>query len=290
MPARVAARVSSTAPAIDPWSVRPIAGIPSSAARATSGSIRHAPSRMEYSLWTWRWTYGWPLGTDVHPTDRRRRSRRASKDAERPLADLELGTDPRAGRQDQLVQDPLVAGVGRVPPEGVGVVHVDDQRHVGVPLAKAGIAPQRPGANHVEPCQHRPQLGLDPVHVRGLSALVPAEEDDVPEHGQSESCEPLRRRRASTAAPATAAAAPPTSGIRLRCGRTASTMRSLTGFRARRPTTLRATRLPTTYDAYPTAAFRCLSEITPALYSTASDEIPHSGDSCRPQNGRSLRT
>src|SRR5262249_34656338 len=36
----------------------PTAGIPSWAARSTNGPIRHAPSRIEYSLWTWRWTYG----------------------------------------------------------------------------------------------------------------------------------------------------------------------------------------------------------------------------------------
>ncbi len=32
------------------------AGISSSAARAASAGIRHAPSRIEYSLWTCRWT------------------------------------------------------------------------------------------------------------------------------------------------------------------------------------------------------------------------------------------
>src|SRR5687767_13091250 len=29
-----------------------------SAARAASSGIRHAPSRIEYSEWTWRWTNG----------------------------------------------------------------------------------------------------------------------------------------------------------------------------------------------------------------------------------------
>src|SRR5436305_10703520 len=47
---------SWTAPAIEPWSVRPTAGISSSAARETRSGIRHAPSRIEYSEWTWRWT------------------------------------------------------------------------------------------------------------------------------------------------------------------------------------------------------------------------------------------
>ena len=57
IPALAPALLNSTAPAIDPWSVSPIAGISNSAARLTSGPIRHAPSRMEYSLWTWRWAY-----------------------------------------------------------------------------------------------------------------------------------------------------------------------------------------------------------------------------------------
>src|SRR5436190_10477128 len=47
---------SCTAPAIEPWSVRPTDGISSSAARATRSGTRHAPSRIEYSEWTCRWT------------------------------------------------------------------------------------------------------------------------------------------------------------------------------------------------------------------------------------------
>src|SRR5215203_702907 len=39
-----------------PWSVRPRAGWPSSAARAAIASILQAPSSSEYSLWAWRWT------------------------------------------------------------------------------------------------------------------------------------------------------------------------------------------------------------------------------------------
>ena len=44
------------APASDPWSVSPTAGISSSAARAASAGMRQAPSRIEYSEWTCRWT------------------------------------------------------------------------------------------------------------------------------------------------------------------------------------------------------------------------------------------
>src|SRR5438132_4318341 len=48
----------SMVPAREPWSVSVTAGISSSAARAASAGIRHAPSRIEYSEWTWRWTKG----------------------------------------------------------------------------------------------------------------------------------------------------------------------------------------------------------------------------------------
>src|SRR3954454_14895977 len=38
-----------------PWSVSLRAGWPKAAARAARASILHAPSRSEYSEWTWRW-------------------------------------------------------------------------------------------------------------------------------------------------------------------------------------------------------------------------------------------
>src|SRR5919204_5857804 len=44
------------APASEPWSVRVTDGISSRAAFAASAGIRHAPSRIEYSEWTCRWT------------------------------------------------------------------------------------------------------------------------------------------------------------------------------------------------------------------------------------------
>src|SRR5205823_2741921 len=58
-----AALTRSIVPAREPWSVRATAGIWSSAARAASAGMRHAPSRMEYSEWTWRWTKGAVSGT-----------------------------------------------------------------------------------------------------------------------------------------------------------------------------------------------------------------------------------
>src|SRR3954452_21876778 len=47
---------SWTEPAIEPWSERLTDGISSSAARETRSGTRHAPSRIEYSEWTCRWT------------------------------------------------------------------------------------------------------------------------------------------------------------------------------------------------------------------------------------------
>src|SRR5512132_3087874 len=43
---------------MEPWSVSETAGISNSAARAASSGMRQAPSRIEYSEWTWRWTNG----------------------------------------------------------------------------------------------------------------------------------------------------------------------------------------------------------------------------------------
>ena len=43
----------------------PIAGLSNSNALSTIGPIRNAPSRIEYSLWTCRWTYGGWLGTGL---------------------------------------------------------------------------------------------------------------------------------------------------------------------------------------------------------------------------------
>src|SRR5512133_1667843 len=57
-PVPLVALKSWIAPAIDPWSVSETAGISNSAARAASAGTRQAPSRIEYSEWTWRWTNG----------------------------------------------------------------------------------------------------------------------------------------------------------------------------------------------------------------------------------------
>src|SRR5439155_23202108 len=50
---------------MEPWSVSPTAGISNSAARAASDGMRQAPSRIEYSEWTWRWANG-ASGTGTH--------------------------------------------------------------------------------------------------------------------------------------------------------------------------------------------------------------------------------
>ncbi len=55
-PAALACFQKSNAPNTLPWSVIATAGIFCSAAACTSGPTRAAPSSIEYSLWTWRWT------------------------------------------------------------------------------------------------------------------------------------------------------------------------------------------------------------------------------------------
>src|SRR6478609_9700589 len=56
MPASVAVRQKSNAPNMLPWSVTATAGIPCSTAASMRGLTRAAPSSIEYSLCTWRWT------------------------------------------------------------------------------------------------------------------------------------------------------------------------------------------------------------------------------------------
>ncbi len=56
MPTSRAAWYMSRTPYMLPWSVIPIAGWPSFAAAATTSPIRDAPSSIEYSVCTWRWT------------------------------------------------------------------------------------------------------------------------------------------------------------------------------------------------------------------------------------------
>src|SRR4051812_20153249 len=50
------------APFMTPWSVRPRAGWPNSAARLASALMLAAPSSSEYSEWTWRWAQDWVTG------------------------------------------------------------------------------------------------------------------------------------------------------------------------------------------------------------------------------------
>src|SRR3954453_7148738 len=54
-PSSLQALYISTAPFITPWSVRPSAGCPNSAARLASALMLQAPSSSEYSEWTCRW-------------------------------------------------------------------------------------------------------------------------------------------------------------------------------------------------------------------------------------------
>src|SRR5690242_707329 len=55
----------------------------SSAARFARSGMRHAPSRIEYSEWTWRWTNGTASDTATHP---RLRVRRCLETRRRPLS------------------------------------------------------------------------------------------------------------------------------------------------------------------------------------------------------------
>src|SRR6478735_9108345 len=75
------------APFITPWSVRPRAGWPSSAARAAIASILQAPSSSEYSLWAWRWTAEGVLTRESDHAKRGRRHRPARGGLPRYLRD-----------------------------------------------------------------------------------------------------------------------------------------------------------------------------------------------------------
>src|SRR3954453_14605160 len=81
MPCLAAALNSSTEPFITPWSVRPMAGWPSSAARAARASILQAPSSSEYSEWTCRWAQAGVL-TDLDTVAGRSDAGQASDQAE----------------------------------------------------------------------------------------------------------------------------------------------------------------------------------------------------------------
>src|SRR6266511_5424635 len=86
---------SCTAPAIEPWSVSETAGISSSAARFASSGMRQAPSRIEYSEWTCRWTKGAADGSVRALNQERlcRRERRERAGAGRGAAAQEAADD-----------------------------------------------------------------------------------------------------------------------------------------------------------------------------------------------------
>src|SRR4249920_311791 len=122
------------APASDPWSVSATAGISSSAARAASSGIRHAPSRIEYSEWTCRWTnsaMGSPIlgsGPDATPFGDPEQPERDQSDPEEPdhrRREIARARPPRAdghagddhGRGGEERREPDIAPLGD-PPEG----------------------------------------------------------------------------------------------------------------------------------------------------------------------------
>src|SRR5260370_42681235 len=78
-----------------PWSVRPRAGCPSSAARAAIASILQAPSSSEYSLWAWRWTAAGVLTGGVDHANRGRCQGTVS----RPFRAISVRNPVRAGEE-----------------------------------------------------------------------------------------------------------------------------------------------------------------------------------------------
>src|SRR4051794_1684662 len=151
-PCFLAARCSSTAPFITPWSVRPSAGCPNSAARAARASMLHAPSSSEYSEWTCRWaqagvlTEGRRIGAAPDATPARGRlprtlrttARSAQPDRQRRA---ELG---RRGRERGVIHERHVEVDG----------HLPDGRTL--PARPPRGDPQRPDLRH---------LGADAVGV-----------------------------------------------------------------------------------------------------------------------------
>src|SRR3954464_9438836 len=110
-------RKSSTAPARLPWSVSATAGISNSAARSASRGMRHAPSRIEYSEWTWRWTKGASGTGRAHS---RRASRRPRLISSVDEADIQIGQDlaghrPREGGEGAGDSRDADAGADRRP-------------------------------------------------------------------------------------------------------------------------------------------------------------------------------
>src|SRR5215218_1603405 len=104
-----------------PWSVRPRAGWPSSAARAAIASILQAPSSSEYSLWAWRWTAGSVLTKESDHAKRSRRQRPSRQRLPRYLRDYSgsTGADPGAAARvgPDFCRDPvlfLLRGVLRI--------------------------------------------------------------------------------------------------------------------------------------------------------------------------------
>src|SRR5689334_19631208 len=223
MPAFSAALLSSTAPAIDPWSVRPIAGMPMSEARWTSGPMRQAPSRIEYSLWTWRWTYGEASVT-------------AGAVYRSGVTELDRGPDLGDG-QDQVLEHALVGSVVGVRAPAVLVVEVGNDREVGVPLAQTEVTAERVRAQLREVRRQRRQAAFDRLDLLGGGALLPAEDGDVAQHQP-------RRRLNATAPAATTASAAPISGSRLRRFGRGGSVNAASRLRSSRRTTCSVTRLP----------------------------------------------
>src|SRR5258708_26824348 len=85
-----------------PCSVMAIAGIPSSTALSSSSSIRHAPSRSEYSECRWRWTKSLIADCRLQTEDSRIDDWRTSIGAQGPVVRAPIGTRQSAVRESAI--------------------------------------------------------------------------------------------------------------------------------------------------------------------------------------------
>src|SRR3954451_7428992 len=159
---------SSTAPASEPWSVSATAGISKSAARWASAGMRHAPSRIEYSEWTWRWTKG-ASGTALTTLTRRQ---------DRTL----LGRISEVERHQDRVRVAVVAQVMAraiaLPPEADGLVERD-----------RGLVPRE----HVE-LELLDAVSPSPLRRRGEQGTADAAATEAAVDHQAEVGHVVRRR------------------------------------------------------------------------------------------------
>src|SRR5215208_4019869 len=109
-----------------PWSVSPSAGCPKAAARSARASIRQAPSRTEYSEWTWRWAND---GCDTG-------------------AEYTSGFGPTGGRKPQSAGSPHARALRRSSTVAEQFQRFAEE-HIGPASAEVGMAPPQPVSHDV---------------------------------------------------------------------------------------------------------------------------------------------